>query len=69
MATMLYQSANYRVDLLRVGATLRSLNGAGEVYFQPGDATAALLETLAALEELPEPKRETVFDIAMGEYF
>lgn len=62
----------YKFAELRVGATLMAPSGR-EVYFQPGDDTAAICETVAALDEISEDvndaKRGTIADMALGEYF
>lgn len=52
----------------RVGVSLRSPDGR-IVYFQPGDDTAAILETIAALEEVTPDKRATIAAMALGDYF
>lgn len=52
----------------RVGLSLRSPDGES-VYFQPGDDTAAILETIAALEEIDESKRPQIAAMALGDYF
>lgn len=58
----------YAYAVLRVGVSLASPDGRS-VYFQPGDDSAAILETISALEEIPEGKRAAVSDMALGEYF
>lgn len=69
LPTVLFDSANFIATKLRYGMTLRSLNGRGEVYFQPGDDESAFIATLDALDEIADPfKREIVFDILCGEY-
>lgn len=58
----------FRYAVLRVGVALVAPNGV-EVYFQPGDDTTAILETIEALEEIPDDKRAAVAAMALGEYF
>ena len=62
----------YKFAELRVGAALMAPNGR-EVYFQPGDDTAAICDSVAALDEVSEDvtdaKRGTIADMAFGEYF
>ena len=58
----------YRFAVLRVGAAMIAPNGR-EVYFQPGDDTAAIIEAVEALDELPDDRRATIADMAFGEYF
>lgn len=53
---------------LRVGLSLRSPDGR-EVYFQPGDDTAAILETIEALEEIPEERRPLIAAMSLADYF
>lgn len=53
---------------LRVGTALRNPDGR-EVYFQPGDDSDSIRDTIASLEEIPENKRATITDMALGEYF
>lgn len=50
------------------GMLLRHLNSNAELFFRPGDDAASLRDTIAALDEIPETKRETIFDVAMGAY-
>lgn len=58
----------YKFALLRVGCSLMSPAGA-EVYFQPGDDSAAIIETAEAMEEIPAGKRGIIADMAFSEYF
>lgn len=62
----------YKFAELRVGAVLKAPNGR-EVYFQPGDDTAAIRETVEALDEISndvmDAKRGTIADMVFGEYF
>lgn len=53
---------------LRVGMILRAPEGE-EVYFQPGDDTAILTDTIEALEEHEPRHREIISDIALSAYF
>lgn len=64
----LYETPNYALHELRVGATIINKATGGSVYFQPGDQTTAALEIVDAVHEVPEDKRDTVFDIACGAY-
>ena len=43
----------FAIARLRVGVSLRSPDGR-EVYFQPGDDSAAILDTVEALDEVDE---------------
>lgn len=60
--------AGFAYAELRVGVVLRNPDGL-EVYFQPGDSTAAILETIESLEEIPEDKRPQIAAMALGDYF
>lgn len=69
MAVEIYSSANYAALEMRGGGMLlRHLNSRAEVFFQPGDDAATFRDTIEALEEVPERRRDTVFDIACGQY-
>lgn len=58
----------YRFALHRVGASM--MNPAGQsVYFQPGDDTAAILEAVEALDEIPDAKRGIAADMAFRDCF
>jgi hypothetical protein len=62
----------YSFRPMRVGMVV--CNPAGtEIYVQPGDATAEMLDTIAALDEVSEDvtdaKRGTIADMALGDYF
>jgi hypothetical protein len=62
----------YSYAELRVGMVV--CNPAGtEIYVQPGDDTATMLETIAALDEVSEDvtdaKRGTIADMCLGDYF
>ena len=59
----------FRYARLRVGVSLQTPDGSKEVYFQPGDDTTAILETIAALEEVDEAKRPQIAAMALGDYF
>lgn len=54
--------------VLRVGLILRAPDGE-DVYFQPGDDTTAILETIESLEEVAEDKRASIAAMCLGEYF
>ena len=62
----------YKFAQCRVGALLMAPNGQ-EVYFQAGDDTTTICETVAALDEISEDvtdaKRGTIADMTLGEYF
>lgn len=58
----------YKFARLRVGCSLMSPSGA-EVYFQPGDDSAAIIEAVEALEEIPDHMRGHIADCAFSEYF
>lgn len=54
---------------LRAGTALKAPNGL-EVYFQPGDSEAAILETIEALDEIEDSAaRGRVADVALSDYF
>jgi hypothetical protein len=69
MATTTYQSANYAAIEMRVGYLLRHINSGAEVYFQPGDDTTAIRESIEALEEVAEDMRDEIFDMIASNYF
>lgn len=52
----------------RVGLSLMAPDGRC-VYFQPGDDTAAILDTIEALDEIDEAKRPSIAAMALGDYF
>jgi len=66
-----YKSANYAAYEMRGGGMiLRDLHSDAERFFQPGDDANALRTDLAAIEdEIPEPKREIIFDMIASNYF
>lgn len=64
-----YETANFAAIEMRVGYLLRSLNSGAEVYFQPGDDTASIRESIEALAEVPEAKRDMIFDMIASNYF
>lgn len=66
---MHYETANFSFRELRVGASLINLATGREVYFQPGDDTAAMLDMIDALDEVLASRRDTIADIAFAEYF
>jgi hypothetical protein len=61
-------AGGYCYASLRVGMVVRNPLGA-EIYIQPGDDHAAMMDTIDALEEIDEAKRGTIADMALGEYF
>lgn len=62
----------YSYAALRVGLTVRAPDGQ-EIYVQPGDDESAMRGNLTALDELSldvdDPKRGTIADMLLGEYF
>ena len=68
MATVLHETANYRVTALRVGLTIENLISGASVYIQPGDDEATMRDTVDALQEVPENKRDTIADMVLSEY-
>jgi hypothetical protein len=60
------ESYSYAPSL--VGLTLRNARGA-EVYVQPGDDESAMRETIEALDELPDNRRDIIADMALADYF
>ena len=58
----------YRFARLRVGAAVMAPDGR-EVYFQPGDDTAAICATIDALDEVKDGKRAIIAAMVLGEYF
>lgn len=62
----------YSYAELRVGMVVRNPIGA-EIYIQPGDDTAAMLENIESLNEIStdicDAKRGTIADMLLGEYF
>jgi hypothetical protein len=53
---------------LRVGLSLRNARGA-EVYVQPGDDESTIRETIEALDELLDHRRDIIADMALSDYF
>ena len=71
MSTTHYQpiAGEYSYAKLRVGTVLRNAMQQ-EVYFQPGDDEATLLDSIDALDEIADDgRRAVVADIAFGGYF
>lgn len=67
--TSLYQSNNYAAFSHRGGGiSLRHLNSGWECFFQPGDDADTFRASIDALGEIPEPRRDAVFDMIAGEY-
>jgi hypothetical protein len=48
--------------------SLRNARGA-EVYVQPGDDESAMRETIEALAEAPDDRRDIIADMALSDYF
>ena len=68
---MAYQDigGGYRFATHRVGASLIHPTGA-TVYFQPGDDTTSISETVEALDKVEHPwLRASLAHIALSEYF
>jgi hypothetical protein len=61
-------SDSYSYAPLRVGLSLRNARGA-EVYVQPGDDESAMRETIEALAEAPDDRRDIIADMALSDYF
>jgi hypothetical protein len=61
-------SESYSYAPLRVGLALRNARGI-DVYFQPGDSESAIRETIEALDELPDNRRDIIADMALADYF
>jgi hypothetical protein len=59
---------SYSYAPLRVGLTLRNARGV-EVYVQPGAAESAMRETIDALDELTDHRRDIIADMALSEFF
>jgi hypothetical protein len=55
---------------MRVGMLMRDKRGrrVKEIYIQPGDATAAMMANLDALDELTDNAADKYFDIVIAEY-
>lgn len=68
MASKLYDTPNYEIWQLRAGATIIRKHDNASVYFQPGDDTALLRETIDALDEAPACKRALMLDIFCSQY-
>lgn len=62
----------YSYASLRVGMVVRNPQGK-EIYIQPGDDESAMLNNIEALDDVSEdindPKRGTIVDMILGEYF
>ena len=61
-------SESYSYKPLRVGLSLRNARGT-EVYVQPGDDESAMRETIEALDEAPDDRRDIIADMALSDYF
>lgn len=61
-------SDSYSYAPLRVGLALRNARGI-HIYVQPGDAESAMRETIEALDELPDNRRDIIADMALADYF
>lgn len=62
----------YSLMALRVGMVIRNPAGQ-EIYVQPGDAEAAMMANVEALDEISDDvtdaKRGTIADMMLAEYF
>lgn len=69
MAHTLYETENYSAHELRggMGCIIHKPSNQS-VVFQPGDDTGILYEALEALEEVPENRRDRVFDVYCSQY-
>jgi hypothetical protein len=68
--TPTYATDNYAAFEMRGGGfLLRRLQDTKEVFFQPGDDAASIRDSIDALDELPENKQDTVFDMVCSNYF
>lgn len=68
MANLLYETENYSAHEMRVGAAIIHKPSNGSVYFQPEDDAAILFDAIDALEEVPENRRNRVFDVYCSQY-
>ena len=70
MAKSLYTTAQYTAFEMRGGgALLRHIPTMREVFFQPGDDAGTVYEALDAIEtEVPENRRDTVFNVYCSQY-
>jgi hypothetical protein len=70
MAFKLIETSHFVVHSHRGGGlSLRCLADNREVFFQPGDDAAAMRDTVDACDELPEARRDDIFDSIASEYF
>ena len=72
MSTYQDIGGGYKFAALRVGCSMIDPNGR-EVYFQPGDDTSLIIDTVEALDDISDDvndaKRGAIADMAFGEYF
>jgi len=69
MANILYETENYSAHELRGGLGCIVNKASNQsVVFQPGDDVGVLHETMEALEEVPENRRNRVFDVYCSQY-
>ncbi|SKB49882.1 hypothetical protein [Sphingopyxis flava] len=62
-------AGGYSFTPMRVGVLLTSPRG-DEMFFQPGDAAAHLLDTIEALDEIEDDDlRAWLSEIVLGDYF
>jgi len=67
---ILHQSTNFKALADRIGGiALEHINSGDSVYFQPGDDANTFRDSVEALEEVPEAKRDTIFDMIASNYF
>jgi len=69
MALQIFESANYAAFAHRGGGvSLRCLYSGKDVFFQPGNDANSFRDSIDALQEVNEDKRETIFDMIASEY-
>jgi hypothetical protein len=61
-------SESYSYAPLRVGLALRNARGI-DIYVQPGDDESTIRETIDALDELTDHRRDIIADMALSEFF
>lgn len=69
MANCLYETANYSAyEVKGGGGVIVHKPSNNSVFFQPGDDAATLFNALEFLEEVPENRRNRVFDVLCSVY-
>jgi hypothetical protein len=61
-------AGGYAYASLRAGMTVRAPDGK-EIYIQPGDDEATMMDNIEALDEIADDKRGVIADMMLGEYF